>query len=71
MGETRDRGIPATPDGIAKLKNAKNTGKDDNGKPWTFPSIAEKAGIQGHKTVGGFSRVKELREVMLTQFAKL
>jgi len=54
MGETRDRGIPATPDGIAKLKNAKNTGKDDNGKPWTFPSIAEKADIQSHKTVGRF-----------------
>jgi HEAT repeat protein/energy-coupling factor transporter ATP-binding protein EcfA2 len=54
MGETRDRGIPATPDGIAKLKNAKNTGKDDNGKPWTFPSIAEKAGIQSHKTVERF-----------------
>ena len=54
MGETRDRGISATPDGIAKLNNAKNTGKDDNGKPWTFPSIAEKAGIQGHKTVCRF-----------------
>ena len=58
MGETRDRGIPATPDGIAKLKNAKNTGKDDNGKPWTFPSIAEKAGIQSHKTVDRFFKGK-------------
>jgi HEAT repeat protein/energy-coupling factor transporter ATP-binding protein EcfA2 len=54
MGETRDRGIPATLDGIAKLKNAKNTGKDDNGKRWTFPSIAEKADIQSHKTVERF-----------------
>jgi len=58
MGETRDRGIPATPDGIAKLNNAKNTGKDDNGKPWTFPSIAEKAGIQSHKTVERFFKGK-------------
>ena len=58
MGETRDRGIPATPDGIAKLNNAKNTGKDDNGKGWIFRSIAEKADIQSHKTVERFFKGK-------------
>lgn len=58
MGETRDRGIPATPDGIAKLKNAKNTGKDDNGKRWIFRSIAEKADIQSEKTVERFFKGK-------------
>lgn len=49
----RRRSVSPSKSGIERLKQAKNKGRDDKGKPLTFESIAEKANVSV-KTVRRF-----------------
>ncbi|MEQ9482349.1 hypothetical protein [Coleofasciculus sp. F4-SAH-05] len=54
MAQTRKpRGIPATQEGLEKLRQAKAAGRDENGQPLTYERIAQKAGVDV-KTVKRF-----------------
>ncbi len=55
MGETRDRGVLASPDGIQKLKAAQAGRRNTDGRIWTLRDIAIGSGIE-ERTVGRFFR---------------
>jgi transcriptional regulator with XRE-family HTH domain len=55
MGETRDRGVLASPDGIQKLKAAQAGRRNTDGRIWTLRDIAIESGIE-ERTVGRFFR---------------
>lgn len=45
MGETRDRGVRATPEGIEKLENARTAQRNEDNQPWTYTQLGGVAGI--------------------------
>jgi transcriptional regulator with XRE-family HTH domain len=55
MGETRDRGVLASPDGIQNLKAAQAGRRNTDGRIWTLRDIAIESGIE-ERTVGRFFR---------------
>jgi transcriptional regulator with XRE-family HTH domain len=55
MGETRDRGVLASPDGIQKLKAVQAGRRNTDGRIWTLRDIAIESGIE-ERTVGRFFR---------------
>jgi hypothetical protein len=55
MGETRDRGVLASADGIEKLKAAQARQRNTDGKVWTLRDIAIESGIND-RTVRHFFR---------------
>jgi transcriptional regulator with XRE-family HTH domain len=55
MGETRDRGVLASLDGIQKLKAAQAGRRNTDGRIWTLRDIAIESGIE-ERTVGRFFR---------------
>jgi transcriptional regulator with XRE-family HTH domain len=55
MGETRDRGVLASSDGIQKLKSAQAGRRNTDGRIWTLRDIAIESGIE-ERTVGRFLR---------------
>ncbi|MDY6784379.1 MAG: NACHT domain-containing protein [Cyanobacteriota bacterium] len=72
MGETRKRGIAATPDGLVKLKEAKAAKRNEEGKLLTFENIAEKAGFNESSTVKRFFGSKgESRTVDISSAFKI
>lgn len=55
MGETRDRGVKATEEGIQKLKTAQASQRNAEGKRWTLRDVAIESGVD-ERTVGRFLR---------------
>ncbi len=55
MGETRDRGVKATEEGIQKLKTAQASQRNAEGKRWTLRDVAIESGVD-ERSVGRFFR---------------
>jgi hypothetical protein len=45
MGETRDRGVRASTEGINKLENARAAKRTEDNQPWTYTELVKSSGI--------------------------
>ena len=45
MGETRDRGVRASTDGIDKLEDARSAKRNEDNQPWTYTELVKASGI--------------------------
>ncbi|GJD22915.1 hypothetical protein RIVM261_078710 [Rivularia sp. IAM M-261] len=62
MGDIRERGVRATEEGKRKLQQAKGAKRNDNGKRWTYQSIAD-ALVLSVRTVQRFFKGEESIDV--------